>query len=223
MKRRAWSSGRPSGSCGSRPPIGNSQPSLPPLATSTTPRARPGLRLDNPLAARTGSRLASPLWFRRRLRRKPRSSCRAGLGQRRSGVLRLVRRRLSSGAEWEFGARGTDGRRYPWGDEPPRDDGRHRANFGAVRCCVADDADGYERTVPVGSFPLGVSPFGLSDMAGNVWERTASPYPGRRYWVALRGGGWGNDPYCLRVSCRHGNPPDIDLDMVGFRCADDAE
>jgi hypothetical protein len=39
--------------------------------------------------------------------------------------------------------------------------------------------------------------------------------------VVLRGGGWGNNPYCLRTAYRHGNPPDIGLDMVGFRCAGD--
>jgi formylglycine-generating enzyme required for sulfatase activity len=56
-------------------------------------------------------------------------------------------------------------------------------------------------------------------MAGNVWEWTSDPFPGRPGEVSLRGGGWGNNPYCLRVSYRHGNPPDIGLDMVGFRCA----
>ena len=106
---------------------------------------------------------------------------------------------------------------------------RQLAAFAAASGHVTDaesaaaDADGYERPAPVGSFPSGVSPFGLFDMAGNVWEWTASPNPGRRDWVALRGGGWGNDPYCLRVSYRHGNPPDVGLDMVGFRCARDAE
>lgn len=132
--------------------------------------------------------------------------------------------RLPSGPEWEFAARGTDGRRYPWGDTPPRQSGPvRRANFGTEACCASSAADGYARTAPVGSYPAGTSPFGLLDMAGNVWEWTSSPFPGDPEKVALRGGGWGNNPYCLRVAYRHGNPPDIGLDMVGFRCASDAK
>ncbi len=134
----------------------------------------------------------------------------------------FYRLRLPPDVEWEYAARGADGRRFPWGDTPPEEDGRRRANFGTVQCCAPDAGDGYARTAPVGRFPSGASPFGLLDMAGNVWEWTASPYPGRPTYVALRGGGWGNDPYCLRTSYRHGNPPDIGLDMVGLRCAADA-
>lgn len=129
--------------------------------------------------------------------------------------------RLPSEAEWMLAAGGVERHTYPWGEAPPQQGEGAQANFGTLACCAADDGDGFRRTAPVGRFPAGRSPFGVDDMAGNVWEWTASPMPGRPGRVVLKGGGWGNDPFCLRIPYRHHNPPDIGLDMVGFRCAAD--
>lgn len=126
--------------------------------------------------------------------------------------------RLPTEEEWEYAARGTDARIFPWGHEQAHERDGRRANFGTVNCCAADDSDGWQTTAPVGRFPNGVSPFGLYDMAGNVWEWTSTLDEATNEYV-LRGGGWGNNPYGLRVSYRHENPPRIGLDMVGFRCA----
>jgi hypothetical protein len=84
--------------------------------------------------------------------------------------------RLPRDAEWTRAAQGDDGRRYPWGEQPPD---ATRANFNVPR----SDA---RTTTPVGSYPAGASPYGLLDMAGNVWE-----------WVddgdfVVRGGAFGS-------------------------------
>ena len=141
---------------------------------------------------------------------------------------------LPSEAQWEFAARGTEGRTFAWGNEPPDAAGVSRTSYGSNECCAPDDADGYLYSAPVNSFVAGVSPLGFYHLTGNVWEWVEDSFRADYYQHAefadpvnrsprprkvIRGGGWGNNPWGLRATLRHHNLAHHGLSMVGFRCA----
>lgn len=125
--------------------------------------------------------------------------------------------RLPTAREWEYAAKSGREVIYPWGNEPL---GGPLANFCDGRCKYRQrDAlinDGFELTSPVGSHPKGATPWGLLDMAGNVWEWTATGSEAAREY---RGGSWYSPKSELRTTARDRSAPTAKSNAIGFRCA----
>lgn len=158
-----------------------------------------------------------------------------------------VGKRLPTEAEWEKAARGESGNSmFPWGDIVPGADDSKRANLADETAKTVYPAlsvfsgyrDGYAGTAPVGSFPGGVSSFGVHDMVGNVLEWISDYYNATQYleldisdpkgpvyggYKVARGGAWDSDPVVVRTTRRWSLLKSDRFHSLGFRCAADPQ
>ena len=131
------------------------------------------------------------------------------------GYCKWAKKRLPTKLQWETAARGQySTQAFPWGEK-----------FLPGYANLGEEEDDYFKVAPTGSFPKGASPFGVMDMAGNVWEWVAETKSitknenrsGEKFQIA-KGGGWTTSPKAANLSTNHEVPAEAKIPTVGFRC-----